>query len=193
MHLLAECVPLAGEHRSQPAGEVERGAGEVGMDHRGDWQVRQLAAVVVGDLRVVPVRDLAGEDPHHGAAGQPQVGHRMAAHGQVIEECDAARRCGDVGETLGHVLGAEPGQLVHAGAERLIGGGEVVLVRDVVRAPRGRSVRVVVDHQASGPDIRRPLVDCNARETRPGSRDRREGAGAGRPRGGQRQGQAQRD
>jgi hypothetical protein len=52
-----------------------------------DLQRRQLPAVVVGgDLRVVPVGDLAREYLRDGLAGQAQVAHELSGHPHLVRE-----------------------------------------------------------------------------------------------------------
>jgi hypothetical protein len=91
----AICWPLRGKYSVKPAPpeerppdarvlgvevlrELGRRARALGVHDRDDRQRRQLAAVVVGgDLGVVPVGDLVGEDLGEREAGQPQVAHEL--------------------------------------------------------------------------------------------------------------------
>ena len=180
IHLLAEGVPLAGEHDRHPAGEEVGRARAVRAQHRDDRLVRQLRAVDLGDRGIVPVRDRPGEDLHQDLRGQPQVADQVAAHGQVVHEGGPARRVGDVGVAPWGHLGAGARQLVLPVAERRVRAGEVDLAAlDVIRPALCGAVRVVVDGQALGLHVVDPLGDRDVCPRRARAVDRRVAARTG--------------
>ena len=156
------------------------GAGLVGAVHRGDRQVGQGGAGVVGgDRRVVPLGDLPVEDLRDGGRSQLEVGHAL----HVVDHRD--RR--DVGRHLDHVAvaaGLGLGQLLvlergvaagegHPAAEELVaaGTGAARVVGDVgVRVGRG---------EAGDPRLLGRLLGAGARAgDRAGDRGRRAGRSA---------------
>ncbi|OEI67460.1 hypothetical protein Cus16_2895 [Curtobacterium sp. ER1/6] len=130
--------------RRHVLGEVLRGARVVRAVHDRDVRVRQVDAVVQrGDLRVVPLGDLAREDARDG----------LRVEGQVADAVDLVgdRDRGDVdrdvdGLGVAEVEGA--GELLVL--ERGVGAGEVRRTRDEILAAGARAVRRVVDRHAGG-------------------------------------------
>ena len=123
----------------QVVGEVVGGARFVGAVHRRDWLVGQrLARVVRGDLRGVPVGDLAVEDAGDRGRRQLQVGDA----GQVVDHRDR----GDVRGDLDH---AAPAALLRLRELFLlevgVAAGEGHATGDELGAAGARAARVVVD------------------------------------------------
>jgi hypothetical protein len=114
-------------------------------------------SVVLRDRRVIPVGDLAGEDFHDRLAGQPEVGDQLPADVQVVHERGSARGVRHVGVSDLRMLGTAGIEGIRAVAERRVGGGEVHLLLHVIRAARGRAVRIEVDHYAVGVQVFGPL------------------------------------
>lgn len=111
----------------EEAGEAVGGAAEfAGIDRRDLGGGQLLLGVQFGDLRVVPARDLAGEDPHQDLAGEVQLLHP----GEIESEVDAGEEPGDLR------AGVAGGGLF--GRERSIDGSEVDLARVQFRQSRFR-------------------------------------------------------
>ena len=136
--------PGLGSGRVQVVGEVLGGAGLIRAVHHGDVRVRQIGIrVLLGDGRIVPGGDLAGEDARDGLGVEVQ--------GVDALEVEADRDRGDVGGDVERALVAA----------LLLGGLELLLVHGGIRAGEARAAGQ--EGLAAGAGAIRRVADLDGR------------------------------
>ncbi len=195
--LTVVAAPIYGLERrvdvGQVIGERVRVAGAIGAVDRDDLRGGQVhARVELGDLRVVPARDLAGEHVGEHRAGELEVVRHAL---DVVGDAGRGQRPRDLQAALAG------GRLRRR--QRRVGGAEVHRAAGDLRDPAARADRAVGDRHAVGGVVgRRPLLQQRRDERRAGAdqrgraADRRTSAAAaaaaaaGRTLGGHRLGRA---